>query len=207
MPVEGAALGCCQASLLVLQQGQYTMYSTRAARVLVKGAAARCCCRVQLFEWRVRSGAGLLVPPASQPQPESSSSSPSPASPDNTASPSHQTSSSNCLNYAASHAASQPPLTSASQPASHPEPASLGIRLRARGEDLQLMSWRYVKVAQDHRIWPTLVNLLVRSIKTAEATAIPNNPKRNVHSRDFRGYNSGVWFGGMIRPTRTSCLY
>ena len=30
--------------------------------VLVKGAAARCCCRVQLLEWRVRSGAGLLVP-------------------------------------------------------------------------------------------------------------------------------------------------
>ena len=32
------------------------MYPTRAARVLVKGAAARCCCRVQLLEWRVRSG-------------------------------------------------------------------------------------------------------------------------------------------------------
>ena len=38
------------------------MYPTRAARVLVKGAAACCCCRVQLLEWRVRSGAGLLVP-------------------------------------------------------------------------------------------------------------------------------------------------
>jgi len=36
------------------------MYPTRAARVLVKGAATRCCCcRVQLLEWRVRSGAGL----------------------------------------------------------------------------------------------------------------------------------------------------
>ena len=62
MPVEGAAWGCCQASLLVLLQGWYTMYPTRAARVLVKGAAAHCCCRVQLLEWRVRSGAGLLVP-------------------------------------------------------------------------------------------------------------------------------------------------
>ena len=30
------------------------MYPTRAARVLVKGAAARCC-KVQLLEWRVRS--------------------------------------------------------------------------------------------------------------------------------------------------------
>ena len=46
-----------------------------AARVVLEGAAgkvrnvpdscckgARCCCRVQLLEWRVRSGAGLLVP-------------------------------------------------------------------------------------------------------------------------------------------------
>ena len=32
------------------------MYPTRSARVPVKGAAARCCCRVQLLEWRVRSG-------------------------------------------------------------------------------------------------------------------------------------------------------
>ena len=37
-------------------QGGYVLYPTRAARVLVKGAAARC--RVQLLEWRVRSGAG-----------------------------------------------------------------------------------------------------------------------------------------------------
>ena len=74
-----------------------------------------------------------------------------------------------------------------------------------------MLLWRYVKVAKDHRIWPTRVNLFVRSIKTAEATAIPNTPKRNVHSRDFWGYDSGVWFGvwfgGMIRPTRTSGLY
>ena len=32
------------------------MYPTRSARVPVTGAAARCCCRVQLLEWRVRSG-------------------------------------------------------------------------------------------------------------------------------------------------------
>ena len=29
------------------------MHPTPAARVLVKGAAARCCFRVQLLEWRV----------------------------------------------------------------------------------------------------------------------------------------------------------
>ena len=68
---------------------------------------------------------------------------------------------------AASHAASQPQLASpiashptsisnwashlASQPATHPEPASLGIMMR-------LTPWRYVKVARDHRVWPTLVN-------------------------------------------------
>ena len=38
------------------------MYPTRVARVLVKGVAVRCCCRVQLLEWRFRSEAGLLVP-------------------------------------------------------------------------------------------------------------------------------------------------
>ena len=58
---EGAVL--LQRWCLRVLQGGYVMYPTRAARVLVKGAAARCCCcRVQLLEWRVRSGAGLLVP-------------------------------------------------------------------------------------------------------------------------------------------------
>ena len=37
-------------------EGGYVLYPTRAARVLVKGAAARGI--VQLLEWRVRSGAG-----------------------------------------------------------------------------------------------------------------------------------------------------
>ena len=62
MLVSGCRWGCCRASLPVLLrrwclrvlQGGYVMYPTRAARVLVKGAAARCCCcRVQLLEWRV----------------------------------------------------------------------------------------------------------------------------------------------------------
>ena len=38
-----------------LQEG-YVLYPIRATRVVVKGVVARC--RVQLLEWRVRSGAG-----------------------------------------------------------------------------------------------------------------------------------------------------
>ena len=49
-----------------------------------------------------------------------------------------------------------------------------------------------MKVARDHQVWPTLVNWLVRSIITSEANAIPNDPKRNIHNRDFLGYDSGV---------------
>ena len=37
-------------------QERYVLYPIRTARVVVKGVVARC--RVQLLEWRVRSGAG-----------------------------------------------------------------------------------------------------------------------------------------------------
>jgi hypothetical protein len=29
-------------------------------------------------------------------------------------------------------------------------------------------------------------------LKTSEANAIPNNPKRNIHNHDFLGYDSGA---------------
>ena len=54
--VELACWCCCKGWCFRVLQGGYVLYPTRAARVLVKGAAARC--RVQLLEWRVRSGAG-----------------------------------------------------------------------------------------------------------------------------------------------------
>ena len=77
------------------------------------------------------------------------------------------------------------------------------------------MSWRYVKAARDHRIWPTLVNWLVTSIKTSEAMQSQTIPKetfiivifggmiRRYDSEYGSGYDSWVWFAELELPTLT----
>ena len=77
------------------------------------------------------------------------------------------------------------------------------------------MSWRYVKAARDHRIWPTLVNWLVTSIKTSEAMQSQTIPKetfiivifggmiRRYDSGYGSGYDSWVWFAELELPTLT----
>ena len=77
------------------------------------------------------------------------------------------------------------------------------------------MSWRYVKAARDHRIWPTLVNWLVTSIKTSEAMQSQTIPKetfiivifggmiRRYDSGYDSGYDSWVWFAELELPTLT----
>ena len=77
------------------------------------------------------------------------------------------------------------------------------------------MSWRYLKAARDHRIWPTLVNWLVTSIKTSEAMQSQTIPKetfiivifggmiRRYDSGYGSGYDSWVWFAELELPTLT----
>ena len=77
------------------------------------------------------------------------------------------------------------------------------------------MSWRYVKAARDHRIWPTLVNWRVTSIKTSEAMQPQTVPKetfiivifggmiRRYDSGYGSGYDSWVWFAELELPTLT----
>ena len=139
-------------------------------------------------------------------------------------------SASSTTQQAASHAASQ--LQLASPSASHPTSSSnwaghltsqpptqppRASQLRDNDETLCAWRrfatlWRYVKVARDHRVWPTLVNKFVRSIITSEANAIPKETFIIVIFWGMiRGYDSGVlfrvWFGGVIRTNRISCLY
>ena len=72
-----------------------------------------------------------------------------------------------------------------------------------------------MKAARDHRIWPTLVNWLVTSIKTSEAMQSQTIPKetfiivifggmiRRYDSGYGSGYDSWVWFAELELPTLT----